>query len=129
MTQKYRPFTDTLNEIRGGAALDQLGRELNKLVAAVVETGGSGELTLKIKVAPLSKKHERGSPAIKLIDDIVVKMPKVDAGGSIFFATVDNNLSRYDPAQQKLPLRAVDDGTNVGDIGAGAPARASGDGG
>lgn len=125
---KYRPFNDTLADIRGGAALDQLGRELNKLVGAVIDTGAAGEITLKLKVKPLSKKQERGSPAIAIVDDISVKLPKVDAGGSIFFATPENNLTRHDPQQRRLPLEVHQGGGTAPQAGQQQDDAASGGG-
>ena len=105
MTAKYRAFTDTLRELRNGQTLDDLSERLNELVRDVRATGKSGELTLSIKVAPASKGD---TDTLMLNDTIKVKAPDLDRASTLFFATVENNLSRQHPRQVAMDLGLVD---------------------
>lgn len=100
-----RPFVDTLRELRNGHTLDDLAEQLNDLVRAVRTTGKGGEITLSIKVNPASKGD---TDTLMLNDTIKVKSPELDRASTLFFATVENNLSRQHPKQGKLELEAVD---------------------
>ena len=101
-----KPFFDTLREIRAGAALDDLATELADVVAAVRQTGKAGTLTLKLAIAPASKGDVQ---TLMLADTITAKLPRADRGSTVFFSDDANNLSRRDPRQGEIPLRAVPD--------------------
>lgn len=94
-----RPFTDTLREMRSGITHDELSAKMQQVVEAVRRTGKPGELVLKISVKPFSKGN---TDTLNISDDIKVKVPELDRGGTVFFATVENNLSRRDPNQADL---------------------------
>lgn len=102
-----RSFVDTLREIRSGNCLDELSVSLNDLVAAVRNTGKSGELILKVKVTPAGSGRVE---AIQVDDSIIVKMPELPKPSTLFFTTEDNNLQRQDPRQKSFGLEAVDGG-------------------
>lgn len=100
-----RPIVDTLREIRHGAMLDEASEELAEVVKRVSETGKSGSLTLRLTVKPAG----RGSVRTVVIEDEVnSKLPAPDKEVTVFFPTADGNLSRQDPAQMNLTLRAVE---------------------
>ena len=101
-----RPFFDTLREVRGGDALDDLATELADVVAAVRKTGKAGTLTLKLSIAPASKGDVQ---TLMLADTISAKLPRADRGSTVFFSDDANNLSRRDPRQGEITLRAVDE--------------------
>jgi len=104
-------FFSTLRDLRAGATLDDLDSAIAEVVSAVRATRKVGEVTLKLKIKPPDK-----STANYLIveDDVVVKPPKLDRADTIFFPLADNSLSRNDPSQMQLGLRAVvDTGTRV----------------
>lgn len=101
-----RPFAEFLHEHRKGAAHVEMSESLNELVAAVVELGKPGDLTLKITVAPAAK---GAGNVVKVTDKVSLKAPEADRPGAIFFADSNANLSRSNPDQPELPLRAVAD--------------------
>lgn len=101
-----RPFAEFLQEQRKGAAHADLSEGLNELVAAVVEHHKGGELTLKITVKPATK---GAGNVVEVTDKVTLKLPEAERGGAIFFADSNANLSRSNPDQPELPLRAVAD--------------------
>lgn len=100
-----RPFAEFLQEQRKGAAHVEVSEALNELVAAVVEHRKGGTLTLKISVKPAGKGTGN---VVEVTDKISVAAPEAERGGAIFFADGNANLSRSNPDQPELPLRAVD---------------------
>ena len=103
-TGEIRPFFETLRELRGGAALDDLAAQLNELVDAVRRSELAGSLTLTLKVKPASK---GGVVALIVTDEIKAKLPKAPSGATVFFADPDNNLRRTNPDQPELELRVA----------------------
>lgn len=99
-----RPFAETLRDLRAGRTQDELAEAMNQVVKAVRETGKVGEVTLTIRVKPASAGN---TDTLMLSDAIKTKIPQLERGASIFFATPDNNLTRRDPNQRELPLRVV----------------------
>jgi hypothetical protein len=98
-------FQETIVQINNGAAVAELSDALEKVVAAVRQTGKCGTITLTLKVAPASK----GTSNVLLIESQVkTKLPEPERGMTIFYATEDNKLVRNDPRQQMLPLRVVE---------------------
>lgn len=94
-----RPIADTLRDIRGGEALEDLSAKLQELVQAVQSTNASGTLVLKISVKPMKGSTE----AVVVTDDIVLKKPEVKSSGTVMFPTVEGNLQRHHPKQDDLP--------------------------
>ena len=99
-----RPFFDTMRDIRRGQLLEEAADGLQKVIAAVEETGKAGKLVIEIAVAPASK----GQGAVKVADKITAKLPALPAGETIMFVTTDNNLVVNDPRQRTLELKGVD---------------------
>lgn len=97
-----RPFMDFLREHRSGVTHDLLSDKLQELVAAVMQEGKGGTLTLKIGVKPMGK-----NDGLEVAASIDVKAPKETPGTSIFFPTPENNLVRQDPRQQAMELREI----------------------
>lgn len=101
-----RPFINTLADVRAGGVIDDLDDILADVVQAVRNTGKTGELTLKLTIKPASK----GDICTLFVDaDIKTKLPRLDKGSTVFFADDDNSLTRRDPRQSEIPLRAIDD--------------------
>jgi hypothetical protein len=94
-----RSFVDTLRDVRGGEVLEDLSSKLGELVHAVQTTGSAGELTLKIKVAPMKGSSE----AVVVTDRIDAKLPKIVSAGTVMFPTPDGNLQRHHHKQAELP--------------------------
>lgn len=97
-----RPFGDLLREHRNGSTHDELSDAMQALVAAVVEEGKAGKLTLTISIKPMGR-----GDGLEVAADIKVAAPKPHPGVSIFFASPENNLVRQDPRQIALELREV----------------------
>lgn len=97
-------FSLTLNEQRKGELSAELSNEFRKLVEHVRGTGRAGSLTLKLTIRPT----EGGDGSTVLLeDDVTVKLPKPKKMKSLFFSTDDGRLTRNDPNQAELPLKAV----------------------
>ncbi|MDH0334495.1 hypothetical protein [Metapseudomonas otitidis] len=101
MTKKARPFIDTLREVEGGNLLDELSETQHSLINAIQLTGKGGELVIKLTYKP------EGAGQMTIKADVKAKEPVLARGTSLFFMTPEGNLTRRDPRQQDLPLRAV----------------------
>lgn len=100
-----RPIVDTLRELRHGAMLDEASEQLAEVVKRVRETGKSGALTIRLTVKPAGRGAVR---TVVIEDDVANKLPEPDKEVTVFFPTEDGNLSRQDPTQMNLGLRAVE---------------------
>lgn len=98
-----RPFFDTARDIRRGQFLEDCADELQKVVAAVEDTGKAGKLVIEIAIKPASK----GQGAVMVADKISAKLPQLPAGETILFVTPENNLVPNDPRQKALELKEV----------------------
>ena len=98
-----RQFTEFLVQHRGGRTHADLTQGMNELLEAVQATGKAGSITLTVKVKP------EGGRLIKVSDEVNVKIPKADRDPALFYVTDDNELSRDNPDQPKLPLKMVND--------------------
>lgn len=109
-----RPIVDTLREIRQGALLDEASEELAEVVKRVSETGKAGALSLKLTVKPAGRGSVR---TVVIVDEVTTKLPEPDKEVTVFFPTSEGNLSKQDPAQMNLGLRAVETlDTETGEI-------------
>ena len=101
--KQTRPFADVLMDLDGGRIHAELSNALQKLVAAVADTGKKGSVTLQIALGP--SKTEAPFEAIPAVN---LKLPAPNRRASVFYADDDHNLLRRDPNQQELPgLRDV----------------------
>lgn len=102
MTQRaLKRFTDALQDIRGGDLVGELTLELRQMVTLVKANGGTGEITIKLKV----KRALKGSTnSLVIIDEVKVKPPKLEENETILFANDEGDLQRNDPRQPKLAL-------------------------
>jgi hypothetical protein len=98
-----RPFFDTARDIRRGQFLEDCADELNRVVAAVEDTGKPAKLVVEITVKPASK----GQGAVVLSDKVRAKLPELPVGETIMFVTPDNNLVPNDPRQPEFDLKQV----------------------
>lgn len=62
-------------------------------------------MTLKVTVKPTSK---TGTGSVVVRDDVTVKLPAPARVESLYFVDKNANLSRSNPSQPQLPLRAVE---------------------
>lgn len=95
---------DVLTDMRDGAVLMDCNEKFSQMVAAVLDTGKGGEITLKIKVKPskVSMKSNEGVIEVELEHAITAKVPELPVGKAIFFVTEDQRLSRSNPKQDEL---------------------------
>ena len=98
-----RPFFDTARDIRRGQFLDDCADELQRVVAAVEETGKPAKLVIELSIKPASKSQGM----VMLSDKISAKLPSLPAGESVMFVTAENNLIANDPRQKDLELKDV----------------------
>lgn len=98
-------FFTTLRELRAGTTLDELDSAISEVVAAVKNTRKPGEIIFKLKIRP---PRTGTGKYLHLDGDVVTKVPKQDRSDTIFFPLSDNSLTRNDPDQLPLQLRAVD---------------------
>lgn len=102
MTHRPDLFVSTLNQLRYGAAADELSEKLAECVDRASSTGKNATLTLVISIKP-----QGASGQYFLTDEIKQKLPSLPKEQTIFFGTPEGNLTREDPRQQKLPLVSV----------------------
>jgi hypothetical protein len=96
-----RPITATLAALQGGLFVDTCSELFAQLVRSVDETGKAGKLTITLDL-------KKVSGAISVTPKVTDKTPEPAPESELFYATVEGNLSRDNPAQQKLDLRQVD---------------------
>lgn len=106
MANVARRFTDILGEIDAGKAVDELSEASAKVAKAVEETGGTGELTLK-----LTYKVNKGNQLV-VSSKITKKVPDDGIADAQFFVDANGNLSRRDPNQTELISRLKSVSTN-----------------
>lgn len=87
-------FLKFLQSFRRGELLREANEQLEELIRAVKETGGKGELNLKLPF----KINEAGQ--IECIPQVAIKRPRRPMGTGIYFATEDGTLTRRDPDQE-----------------------------
>lgn len=92
-----RPFADVLRDLNRGRTHTEASMAMQDLVAAVLDTGKAGTLTIKLKVES-AKSHNM----VTIADDVTVKKPQARAA-SIFFVDDEMNIRRDDPRQDTLP--------------------------
>jgi hypothetical protein len=96
----------TLQGLRNGGAIADLAEQLRDVVKNVRTTGRPGALLFTLKIKPAQKGGDHH--ALILEDTLKVTLPKAERGGTILYATDDNQLTRNDPRQPELKgLREV----------------------
>lgn len=98
-----KAFALFLQDLRDGRAHAEMTTELEKVLAAVRDTGKGGSLTLKIKVKPSGRGNDVDK--VTITDDITSSLPQLEHGDDMFYLTEDNDLSRNHPRQRSLELR------------------------
>jgi hypothetical protein len=98
-----RAFAEVLKDVRDGDLVLELATKMQDLVAAVKATDKAGKLTLTLQL----KSMKQGAMLV-LQDDIKLVLPEPDRQDTTFvWATEDNDLTRRDPRQPKLPEMGV----------------------
>ena len=91
-----------LLDMRQGKVAQNCNEKFNEVLAAVIETGGKGELTIKLMIKPSKMGMGAAVVEVELDHDIKLKKPELEIGKSFFFVTQEGALSRDDPDQAAM---------------------------
>lgn len=97
--QKQTDLLQFLLDMRNGQVAANCNEKFNELIQAVLETGGKGELTIKIFVKPSKMGMGGAVIEVETAHECKAKKPELEIGRSFFFVTKDGTLTRDDPAQ------------------------------
>lgn len=111
ITAVQNAFSRFLAEFRKGESLTELTSAMQTVVKSVRDTGKPAQLTYKVTVRPAGKGN-----ALVIDDEIITKLPKPDRSVGIFFASEDGFLSRDNPDQKELPLKAIEEDGDTEDL-------------
>jgi len=103
-TEKKAPPQEFLSFLAGtnkGRTASELTASLQELVAAIEATRKAGHLIYKLTIKPVDS-AAADDGAVKVTDEITVKMPTHDRPTSIFFVDDACNLVRHNPRQSSL---------------------------
>lgn len=102
-------FSDLMTTVSGGEFDANVTTDLRDLIAAVNETGGSGTLTVTLKV-----KKDKRMVVVKPTHKTTLPKPAVDA--DMFFVDEHERLTKDDPKQTRLKFASPKGGGNVIDL-------------
>ena len=89
-------------DMRNGAVAADCNEKFNEVLKAVLDTGGKGELNIKLKIEPSKMGMGGAVVEVKTEHECKLKKPELAVGTSLFFVTRDGNLTRDDPAQAAM---------------------------
>lgn len=91
-----------LLDMRSGQVAADCNSKFNDVLAAVLETGGKGELTIKLFISP--SKFAMGGAVVEVETEheCKTKRPELKVGKAIFFVSRDGKLTREPPDQVGL---------------------------
>lgn len=97
--------TDVLQfllDMKNGRVASDVNDKFNEVLDAVIETGGKGELTVKLKVQP--SRFATGGVVIEVeaVHECKLKKPELAMGKAVFFVTKEGTLTRNDPGQESM---------------------------
>ena len=98
-------MTDLLQvilDMRSGQVAQDCNNKFNDVLSAVLDTGGKGELTIKILVEPSKFGMGRAVLEVQATHECKTKKPELAIGKSLFFVTRDGALTREDPEQTAM---------------------------
>lgn len=100
-----KTFVQTLQDHHYGFTADEATNALRECISESERTGKATEITLTLKIKPVSKAQGR----YDVLADVKTKLPPKDREAAIMFVGPDGNLTNKDPRQAEIPgLRAVD---------------------
>lgn len=108
-------MTDLLQvmlDMRGGLVAADCNVKFNEVLKAVLDTGGKGELTIKLTVKPSRMAMGGAVVEVETAHECKLKKPELAVGSSVFFVTKDGTLTRDDPAQVAMFEKETADGRN-----------------
>lgn len=89
-------------QVGRGSGLEEIAREFDQVMNAVRETGGSGELVIKLKVEGKSWDDKGRLTEVGVTHSVTSKRPKRKIGASTFFVTRHGDLTRNNPDQMEM---------------------------
>lgn len=95
-------MNDLLNlllDMRNGQVAADVNAKFNEVLQAVLETGGKGELTIKLFLKPSKLAMGGAVVEVETEHECKLKKPELAIGRSIFFVTQEGRLTRDDPSQ------------------------------
>jgi hypothetical protein len=98
-------MTDLLQvllDMRSGAVAADCNEKFNEVLSAVLETGGKGELNLKLMLKPSKLGMGGAVLEVETSHELKTKKPELEIGKAFFFVTKDGTLTRDDPAQTAM---------------------------
>ena len=96
MSRHTLNFLEFLQGFRRGELIRQGNDELERVICAMKETGGDGEITLKMPF----KLNKAGQ--IECQPKLTAKVPRQQMGVGIYFLSDEGKLSRRDPNQYDI---------------------------
>jgi hypothetical protein len=91
-----------LADMQQGQVLCDCNEKFNELLKAVEDTGGKGELTIKVFVKPAKFALGGGVLQMELEHEAKTKLPELAVGSSLFFVKADGDITRNHPDQEVL---------------------------
>lgn len=98
-------MTDLLQfllDMRNGKVATDCNQKFNDVLDAVIDTGGKGELNIKLKIEP--SKFAIGGIVVEVEaeHEIKSKIPELKIGKATFFVNKEKQLTRNDPGQESM---------------------------
>ncbi|EPX82068.1 hypothetical protein [Salipiger mucosus] len=87
-------FLEFLQSFRRGELLREADERMSEVLAAIQDTGNSGEITVKLPF----KVNKAGQ--IECVPQITAKKPRREMGTGVYFLNDEAQLTRRDPNQQ-----------------------------
>lgn len=103
-----KSFNQLLADLNDGSTLAGLTGDLAELLQAVQNTGRTGSMTLKIKIASASKGGSEVDK-ITIMADRKLELPKPEQPQDFFWLTDSAEPTRQHPRQHNLDLRDAQD--------------------
>lgn len=98
-------MTDLLGvllDMRSGQVASDCNQKFNDVLKGVLETGGKGELTIKLFIKPSKMGMGGAVIEVETEHECKTKKPELQVGRSTFFVTKDGDLTRNDPGQEQM---------------------------
>jgi hypothetical protein len=112
-TRAPKTFAQTLQDHHYGFTAQEATDKLAEAISVSERTGKATEVTIKMKIKPVSKAQGRYDVVI----DVENKLPPKEREAAIMFVGPEGNLQNSDPRQLEISgLRVVDKNTQDGAV-------------
>lgn len=102
MQREKTDLLQVLLDMRSGQVAADCNTKFNDVLAAVLDTGGKGELTIKLKIEPSKMGMGGAVIEVETSHECKVKKPEFQIGRSFFFVSAEGKLTREDPQQTQM---------------------------